>query len=259
MSVANSRNVSVQFALVELTEEQLSRIPTLYRALLVATAFATNETLCLTRLLILTLNSSELFSEGPLGAIATANLGAINRVLSSKVVEFLRFVDKFGQRNRTANTELSKRLFGILMELRPLRKAPAYKLAVSMRNSLSHHYSLDDFERYVEVGGYVKTRMWLGDMEGNSSYFLGEHIANIGLFAQIGDPETALGDWIDWSREASRLISKINSEIAIAVAEEFVPEIEMELHRVSVPADLFADVNTTPVPLLWYPFGAVDR
>ncbi len=162
--------------------------------------------------------------------------------------------------NRESKDELALKLrTDVLVALKALRKGRAFEVAQKVRNQFSHHYSFNDFLRYADVAGYDKSGLWLGDMEGNSAYSLGEDIVNHGFFGQWDDPSAVISEWVDWTREASRLISEANSNVAIAIFEAFLPEIEATQHQATVPAELFADVRRTPIPLLWYPFNAMGR
>lgn len=101
--------------------------------------------------------------------------------------------------------------------------------------------------------------MWLGDMEGNSLYLFGEELTNSGIFDENDEMEAVLSEWVDWARDAAKLISLVNSEFAITVVERYLPEMEGEQIPAGIPIELFADVNSTPMPLLWYPFGGMER
>jgi hypothetical protein len=252
--------LSIDFVLIELSEEQLRSIPPLYRAFLVGTSYVTNEILALTRAFILSANSSRLSPDPPIRALSATSMVVLNRALSGKIVEFLSLVADFEGRNRENRDDLAVKLRSeVLVELKALRKGRAFSVAKEVRNRLSHHYSFSDFLKYSETTGYQKSRLWLAEMEGNSAYQLGEEIVTHGFFSQWDDPEVVMNEWADWTQDASRLISSANSNVAIAIFEAFVPDVVGTSHRSLVPDLLFADVKRTPLPLLWYPFNAVGR
>lgn len=227
---------------------------------MVASGFATNEVLCFLRIFVLTLNSANMCSgNAAASAIQVHSLGAVNRVLSSKAIEYLELIAAFGQ-SVADDEEIGPLASEIFLQLRPLRRAKAFKFAKRVRHAVSHHYSLNDFERFVEGAAGVEARIWLAEMEGNSSYFFGEELTNVGMFLQANqDAEVALADWIDWTRDASRLISKVNSDFTIAMMQKYVPEIGATERTELLSARLFADINSTAMPLFWRPFNAVGR
>lgn len=252
--------LSADFVFVELSEAQLSAIPTMYRALLIGTSYVTNEVLALTRAFILATNSSRMSREPALQALSSTGMAVLNRALSGKIVEFLSLIADFEGRNRGNQDDLAVKLRTvILLNLKALRKGRPFEVAKKVRNQFSHHYSFSDFLKFSDTSGYGKSCLWLADMEGNSAYQLGEDVVNHGFFAQWDDPQTVIHEWVDWTRDASRLISKANSDVAIAIFEAFVPDVIGIERRAIVPPVLFADINLTPLPLLWRPFNAVDR
>jgi hypothetical protein len=251
------------FELVKLTDRQLQAIPPVFKSTLVACSFVTNEMLFLMRVFLLTLNSSDLATHRAAKAMCAANLGFLNRAISARALEFLKLADDFGSRRiglDPHDAELHEKICSeILIELRPLRKARVFKLVSRLRNQLSHHYSLADFERYVSNAAAESGEIWLAQMEGNSIYLLGEELTNVGLFTEVGDAEVFLSEWIEWTREAAKLVSKVNSALAIEIAERYVPDMVAETVPAGLPASLFADIKKTPMPLFWYPFDGMDR
>jgi len=242
---------------LDFSGKELRDIPRIHAGFMTASCLAASEITIFLRLLLMATNSNRFSSNianDAISAYAFTQALVIERSLSGKLLEYIYMIDQLQNENKKRpDATITQFLENIGDRITQIKSDQSYRLADWYRDHASHHYIVNKISNLVSyVDDQEVYTIYLHEKEGNSGYFLGEHL----LLHKLSDDKDdnnvdRLTKFQDWVLECSQSIMKIHSEYSVLFINTFFDEKNIKELEVDIPNDLLGSLTNTKLPLFW--------
>lgn len=239
---------SLEFHEINFTKKDLKKIPSELLSFVVSSSIAANELAMFTRLLIL--HSHEDASHEITRKASTNNYIMILRNYGAKLIEFIKIFEDLSKSCRRSGLDTKIDLDQIDFAVKCYKEDLEYILAKKIRNWSTNHYVgtslLQNIDKFNDDHIFS---MILHRYTGNTIYFAGEEIGNLGFFSFDDKNGITFGQMAEWSIKVAENFGRYNQQIMRYIFSEYLPNNTGKRRVVPVETELLADMPICRSPI----------
>jgi hypothetical protein len=243
----------VEFYELRISASDLKKLPKYHATFVVMSGFAINEITVLLRMHLLSANAQKRVSKSkPVTKIAAANLLVLDRLLSSKLVEYIKFVESYHNQMEQAKVDSVRWKHG-KKTISELEVTDGMDIARWIRDRVTFHFDKKIVRDIIdEAPDSASYSIYLSSAQGNTWDLLGEEVLVGGKFWPHGKNfEGNFEVWRTWIVDAARTLIELHNTHLKLIIEEYFGNVVAIERREIVEDELVADPSVTAIPLFW--------